>query len=342
MPLKLVRYLAALVARSSAAALAVLLLLYASVDLVEAGSIAGVDAGTLLAAYAMKLPHITAQLLPMALAFGAVVALAGLRRHGEWNAMALTGISPARIGGAMLAVPLLASIPALLLSFILAPAAMAGYEKALGIEPVPAAGWSLLKDGGISRQSSGEGAGGNLRVDIGPSGEVLRWRTVGPHGVSWIWERGAGFSRGRSEEIDGDLREAPILVMPSAGMDGMVASSWSSSALRDLAGKLEAAGLDPRPVRAQLALRTALVLACVIVPALAVFLALFGSTHRISRLLPMALAVCAFYWANVVVAWNGALWGAWGAWVLAWGVPALGAAGVTAQLALLASWKKAV
>lgn len=321
----------------SLGALAVLTLLYASVDMVEAGSVAQIGALALLGAYVLKVPTIVTQLLPMALAFGTLLTVAGLRRNGEWDAMALAGLSPVRIAARLLTIPLAATALAYVLSSNWAPASMTGYESALGMEPVAPSGW--VQDGGEMARVGEEGDDGLLRLALDDSGRVVRWR-FRSGGQAWSWSEADGWMRG-TQRLGNDLPTKGI-VLPARGMDGMVGASWTSARLRELAARLEEAGLDSRPLRAQLSLRVALIAACALVPAIALLLSLFGDTTRAARLMVLGLAVSTAYWLMVVIAWNGSLWGTWGEGVLGWGVPGIGVSIVSILLGALGGLKKAV
>jgi lipopolysaccharide export LptBFGC system permease protein LptF len=338
--LRLTGYIVLLTLARCAGALVILTLLYVSVDMVEATSAARASALDVLGAYAFKLPTVVSHVLPMAVAFGALITLSYLRRFGEWDALRLAGLSPLRLAAALLLVPAMSAALAMANAGSWAPAAMRRYEEIAGWAPPDRGDRGRWSRDGDRLVRVGGGAGGLLVVERDRSGAATGWSRGSEGGRGLGWEEGRGWSAlGRPLEAPEGGVVAPRVEAWSGGLAGQ---ALSSDGIAALATELEGRGLDAGPLRAQLSLRFALAAACLIVPAIGLLLALNGTSHRASRMVLTGLAASAFYWLAVVVAWNGAIWGAWSERVLGVGVPLMGlAAAIAAGLVAALSGRSA-
>jgi len=339
--LRLTGYIILLTLARCAGALGILALLYVSVDMVEATSAARASALDVLGAYAFKLPTVVSHVLPMALAFGALLTLSYLRRFGEWDALRLAGLSPLRLAAALLLVPAMTAALAMANAGSWAPAAMRRYEELAGWTPPDGEDRGRWSRDGDRLVRAGGAAGGVVVVERDRSGAATGWSRGSENGRGLGWEEGRGWSalERPPEAPEGGVAAAPRVEAWSGGLAGQ---ALSSDGIAARATELEGRGLDAGPLRAQLSLRFALAAACLIVPAIGLLLALNGTSHRASRMVLTGLAASAFYWLAVVVAWNGAIWGAWSERVLGVGVPLTGlAAAIAAGLAAALSGRSA-
>jgi lipopolysaccharide export LptBFGC system permease protein LptF len=322
---RLYRYLALTTLPRFTGALLLVCVVYASIDLVEAGSLTRVPAGQLLGAYPLKFPSIAAQMLPLALLFGVLLALSSLRLHGEWDALRSAGLSPLRLSPGLLAVPLLGVLVGLPLIEWLAPAGLARYQAAVGAAPLDEAGrprWSVEPDGALTRTGGGDTA--PLVIERDENGRAVSFE-----------EDGRSWRRGRGWGIAGDAASSAAAVVvadiPTPAPGQLAGSSLTRFELSRTIHALESSGRDASPWAAQGALRLALIAACLVVPLLGLMIALGWSEGRASRLIALGLLVGAAYWLALATAWNGAVLGVWSVlWVSA-GVPVL--FGVLALLA---------
>jgi len=122
-PSLLERYLLARLARASALMLALLCLLYLSVDLGDQGRRLALTIGwqRVLHAALLRLPLIAAQLLPAALLLGGALAIGRLQRQQELQALRSLGFSTLRLARCLLLLGLVATGVMLLLLEALAP-----------------------------------------------------------------------------------------------------------------------------------------------------------------------------------------------------------------------------
>lgn len=283
--MRLQRYLASVTLLRAGGALLLVCLVYVSVDLVEARSMAAVPARDLLAAYPFKLPEVVGQMLPLALLFGVLLALSSLRRGGEWEALRSAGLSPLQLGLGLLLVPLAGVALSVPLVGWLGPAGSARFASAVGLEAAGdavRAPWTVRADGALVR--AGRDRAGRVVIERDPDGQVSSYRLAGDR----IWRRGQGWSIERS---------------PAVGRDERVP--------------------ETSPSGADAALRLALIAASALVPLLGLLLALGWEEGRATRLVALGLAVGAAYWLVLAAAWNGAVLGAWSALWVSVGVPVL-------------------
>ena len=107
---RLLRYLVFITLKRFLGSLALLLVIYISIDMVEATSIARSGGVDVLYAYPFKIPSIVTHILPLAAALGALLSYSHLTCAGEWDAMLLVGLSPLRLAAALMIVPLAVTV----------------------------------------------------------------------------------------------------------------------------------------------------------------------------------------------------------------------------------------
>jgi len=315
--LRLHRYLASLTLVRAAGALVLVCGVYASIDLVEAGSLASVPGGELLTAYPLKLPGIAAQMLPLALLFGVLLALSRLRRGGEWDALRSAGLSPLRASVGLIAVPVLGALLALPLVEWLGPIGLARFQDAAGIT---SAGdnaqpqWTRTAGGALRRSAGSREPAISIERDA--EGRVLAYRRGDA-----AWRRGAGWGAAEPQRSGPPGVSGETASMPAAG--ALAGAELTRPALERAIDALEVTGRDASALLAQGALRVALVAGCLLAPLLGLLIALRSEEDRASRLIALGLAVGAAYWLAVAVAWNGAVLGAWSARWVSIGAPIL-------------------
>jgi lipopolysaccharide export LptBFGC system permease protein LptF len=314
--LRLQRYLAAVTLPRAGGALLLICLVYGSIDLVEAGSLTEVEAGELLLAYPAKLPAIAAQMLPLALLFGVLLAVSSLRRGGEWDALRSAGLSPVRLSPGLLAIPLLGTVLAVPLVEWLGPRGIEHYQASVGwgsSGEEERGRWTVSAGGSLVRLDGG----GAPQISIGrdADGRVVEYRIAGAR----VWRRGAGWSsEAASIASPSDPGQAGAA---SAGLGQPAGAELTRADLERIVDDLERSGQDASALVSQGALRIALIAACLLVPLLGLLLAFGWNEGRASRLIALGLAVGAAYWLAVATAWNGAVLGAWSALWISAGVP---------------------
>ena len=319
---RLLGYLVSITLKRFVGSLALLLVIYISIDMVEATSIArsgGIDG---LGAYPFKIPSIVTHILPLAMALGALLSYSHLTCAGEWDAMLLVGLSPLRLATALMIVPLVVTILSVPFTGSLAPALLAVYESRTVPESVQTErrGW-FREDEWLIRRSGGNERGTSLAIGRDREGRADVWsRSLAP-GESVSWRRGQGWADDNAHPTG--LSNEALSVTPVAGAFGLVGASLTNAELEETAEKLEDHGLNSFPLRAQTVLRSALSSACLIVPLLGLLLGMLSRSIRATRLVPLSIAVAAVYWLVLATAWNGASMGSWPCATVSIGVPGL-------------------
>lgn len=296
----------------AAGAAAILTAMYVVVDTVESASSAGVPLSRVAALYAFKLPQIAVHVAPVAAALAVVLALGALERRGERVAAAAAGLGPGFLIAGLLAVPCGLAALVLPLAHELAPRALARFEH--GAFPEGArdgtGGSRWIRDGARFVMLEGSPGGGE-RAEIsmvrGDDGRAASWSGPCREGGAGrcSWSAGSGWRDSGAEDPARGGIEAPRAPGPTAY--GLVGASLTSGELRALSARLDALGQSSCALRAELALRNAVAAACVVVPVLALLLALAARTSRDTRLVGIAVAAAGAYWLALSLAWNGAI-----------------------------------
>ncbi len=325
-------YIARNVLVRSVQTLSLLIIIYAAIDFVEASSAASTDFTRALVLYPFRLPMIVAQVSPLALSFGMLLALAASRTNGEWDALRAAGISPLRTVGAFLIVPLLAVFALSPLVAHVAPKSLSAWQA--GLDPrsprlTPTPGWCrqnerLIRNPGPSIPS--------VAIERDPDGLPISWAEL--RSTPRVWQRGRGWFVGQSSELE----PAPCAAIGEKTTTVHGAPPGAALGLTELTSAIAEAtrmGFDVSPLRAELALRVALAVSCVILPLLCLGIALLGEEHRATRLTARGVVVAAVFWFVLSAAWNGAVLDVWSPDWLSIGVP-LGGLGVGAVLVLRA------
>ena len=321
--------------------LALLLVIYISIDMVEATSIARSGGVDVLYAYPFKIPSIVTHVLPLAAVLGALLSYSHLACEGEWDAMLLAGLSPLRLATALMIVPLVVTMLSVPLTGSLAPSLLAVYESRTAPESVETerrewfrkGEWLIRESGGSERKTS-------LAIGRDREGRVTAWSRsyvdsnpipafpcegkgkmmeAGFKAVSW--RRGQGWTDDSAHPAG--LSTEGLSAPPVAGAFGLVGASYTNAELDETAKELEDHGLNSLPLRAQTVLRSALSSACLIVPVLGLLLAMLSRSIRATRLVLLSIAVAAVYWLVLATAWNGATMGSWPCATVSIGGPGL-------------------
>ena len=159
-------------------------------------------------------------------------------------------------------------------------------------------------------------------IGRGEDGRATAWRPGNDDGKARSWRRDGGWSEEGGATAQTPGASGPVRA-PRPSSYGFVGASLASSDLRALARDLDAHGQGTHPLRAELALRTAVAAGAAIVPILALVLAYAFGVARDVRLVALGILAAAAYWIALAVAWNGAAQGALSPlWVSA-GVPLL-------------------
>lgn len=309
--------------------LALLLVLYSAVDLVELKSTAKLDALGLLKAYLFKLPATSGLLLPSAAALGAGIRAARLRRTGEWDAMQAVGISPRAVFFRMLFVSFCCIPLALFLSFEAGPRATARFESYMRqFDKSP----SKDCEGRWTRQAFGYARFGcdNLPDTIiqtdRPGHAEARYSKIdnknrqGAKQDKWIiWDKDGQ----RTTHPPKAFLDPKHLLKPVAAPLGnmLLGQSLTYIELEKALADARRMGVSEAPLRAERALRAAASLACGVMPAVLLGLLFLLKTSRTGRAVLLGIFVTILYWIFSTAAWNGVAAGLCSELWLAVGVP---------------------
>ena len=266
-----------------------------------------------------------------------------LRRRGEWTALWAAGVRGGLIWGGVIAPAIGAALVAVPLVLDLAPRALAGYDESLAGE-------------GAAAPSSPPAFGPRMRS--GADGWFVRLaptREVCPVFAVRVDERGrldtavelaaCGASVARRVRFADDAvalaepgpvppavaavaRDARVLGRVERSARGLVGETLTAGALVRRVDAARRTGVSPAPLLAELALRGALVLACLVLPALGIAIVARGREDRAARLVGLGIALAAGYWLVLAATWSGAARGLWPAALVVFGAP--GAAALAA------------
>ncbi|MCP4601019.1 MAG: LptF/LptG family permease [Proteobacteria bacterium] len=323
--MRVTRYLAMSVFIRSSLALVLLAVVYMAIDFVEASSWPGASLGRLVSLYVFRLPMIISQILPLALTLGVLLALASSRSRGEWNAMRSIGISPFGLSTRLLIVPFLGMCFSTLLLAQLAPRALAvwqsGFDPALSVA-VSNSHWCK---GGRQIVQEESPLGFRTVIERRPDGSPLLWARAGA-GVSdaetLVWRQANGWQEEAPQELD--AAQCAAVTKKEILNDSHTSLPGASLTLVELGiaiSQSEKRGISTAPLRAELALRIALIAACLIVPLLGLGLSLAGEESRSTRLVGRGIIAATAFWLSLAVAWNGAVVGAWSPTWVSVGIP---------------------
>ncbi len=301
--MKLVRYLNLRVLYGSAVALVLLVIVYASIDFVEAASMISLPVGKLIAVYLYRLPMIVGHTLPVALTLGVQVTVARAMRTGEWDAIGVAGVSPMRISGTLAVVPLVATVVSVFLMMHFAPAALKQWSAKAGSAP-QATNTKWCKSGDTLVRI-GDGQKVVIQRSGGEAASVFS-RSVGD--VHRHWAKGQGWSEGAGPvSADCAVESDGFDVQPMVLVGG-------ASTLEELDNAIAVGkdrGWSTAPLEGERALRVALALSCLIVPMLALLGSLVLRISGTTNLITASIAAAVVYWLVLAVAWNGVSLGIW-------------------------------
>ncbi|MDD5307235.1 MAG: LptF/LptG family permease [Deltaproteobacteria bacterium] len=316
------RYLVAIVLARSAAALVLLVAVYAAVDVVETSQSFGMEATKAFASYPLRLPTAIVQALPLALLVGVLLALASLRKRGEWDALASAGISPARLAPWLLLAPFAGALLSAPLSRELVPRCLERWQAAAGPTTRAFSEESLWTKAGraLVRCDGGPGCREGVIIERGDKGLPLVFSTPSGDGARQVWRTGRGWRNEVSRESLRGIADASRF--PVAG--GLfVGAGLPSGRLAAAITAQKAAGRDTAPLEAEQGLRSALALSCLVLPILGLALGLTARRLEEVGLIALGLAAAFAYWFVLAATWNGAVLGLWSSEWVGSGVPAL-------------------
>lgn len=278
-----------------------LLSLYVAIDYTE---VAGqIDSPSLLSAYWFKLPEVVSHLLPLALTTGILLTVTHAKRSGEWVAAQMAGISTVCIFIALMLLPTVLLPLTHLNCHVFAPQAVAKFEQTLHYDSrQPMNQFSMNEwivsngndDTRISVQRTRIGRAKQLIVTESHNGAVSqRWQSPqmspeGGGGEVFIWPP-----------------QLQTLMVPRAGVNGIVAASIPSGELNDFAKDVALRGGEASALESTVALRHGTVMALWFVPFLALSLLVSMETFTSSIFAVfLSVAVAVVYWAMMAFTWG--------------------------------------
>jgi len=322
---RITRYLAAVGLVRSVACLGLLVAVFAAIDIVEATAWIDAPRLSVLPFYLFKLPLIATYLLPLALLLGVLLAVASLFKRGEWDLLQACGISPVRLLLGIFATPVAGALVCFALVMWLAPYGV-GIWHSVAYRGEHGQSESIRwtrSDGRLIRRRSD---GSTVFIERGAGGEPWPWVFLSPTEKEGtvVWRAGGGWQT-EPVALDATAAWGPDPGPPGLGRIShpgeLPGSSMSVGELARAAEELRELGVDPAAVRAELGLRAALVLACLVLPMMGMGLCLGRLTAGAAALLARGLVAAFAFWLCLAVAWNGATAGLWPvAWIWA-GVP---------------------
>lgn len=328
--MRIIRYIIHGVLTRFGIALLLLSLIYIAIDFVEAQNRGAAPES----AYLFRLPMVLSHMLPIALVLGVQALIAGLRTRGEWNAFLAVGIGPERLGLYLLLIPLIAMPFQYLMQSLIVPQSHAAWQNAAGGErlrpdlggDLGARNWCLQENLLIKREGT---TGSRIVISRTESGVPLLFQSerVGQRqDAVREWQYGHGWVFGRSSAPDATEDR----LCAAGGFQGKWATDsdphpqeLTTEALRTFLLVARHGGHPTRHLEAEIALRMALTLSCLLVPFLALGMTVGGQESRHGRIVGLGLLSVFAYWLMVTVAWNGALAGLWCSEWLSLGVPSL-------------------
>jgi lipopolysaccharide export LptBFGC system permease protein LptF len=342
--LRLTHYLAANVLTRSLVACVLSVVVYTAIDLVEASSLAGAS-DALVTAYLFKLPSVLVHVLPLAVLVGAQLTLASMRNSGQWDAMRSSGLSPLKLIGSLLIVPCGAVVLSFFLATWIAPMGMSVWQDRLGLssdkattQQVGSAKW-MMRNGILIRH----GEDFDLRIERSLDGRpmnLVETRLDSEDGTDMVWKNGRGWQREiHVETADGGESNALLQEAYALSTTGILGDSLTAADLFTVIPLAAKRGLNAAPLKAEAALRVALIAACIVLPLLCLGMSIGRETSTASRLVGLGIAAAVVYWLCLAIVWNSAVAGVLAPYWIYAVVPLL-FAGVGVVLALAGSTKQ--
>jgi lipopolysaccharide export LptBFGC system permease protein LptF len=341
---RLTRYLAANVFSRSLVACVLSVVVYAAIDLVEASSLAGAS-DALVIVYLFKLPSVLVHVLPLSVLVGAQLTLATMRDSGQWDAMRSCGLSPLKLIGSLLVVPCGAVVLSFFFATWIAPMGMAVWQNRLGLDSdktknqqVGSAKW-IVRNGIFIKH----GEDFDLRIARTPDGRptnLVETRQGSVDGTDMVWKHGRGWQKEiRVKNADGGDSNALLQEAYALSATGILGNSLTAADLFTVIPLAAERGLNAAPLKAEAALRVALIAACIVLPLLCLGMSIGRETSSASRLVGLGIAAAVAYWLCLAIVWNSAVAGVLAPyWVYA--VVPLLFAGVGAALSFAGSTKQ--
>ncbi len=308
-----------------------MLILYLAIDIVEFTNIFNIGADSLFKVYVFKLPSALSFLLAPAVSLGASLCKADIHRSGELDAIQAAGIGTLRIVFYLICVSIIAVPLSFLLSFVLVPTATAKFEAeirgfSVNTETLNNFLWTFQNDafvriidnGNIDELLNIDDQGLALKrftrksdkdVSIERSQEIIAWDAES----GWRIEKGV------------NIFSDQVLFKPPAfsAANVLPGQSLSSEELKQAAIIAQNIGLSDGALRAEKALRKAIVAACIVISTLVLTIMFVFQIKNAGAAALVSLAVTALYWLASAVAWNGTASEIWHDYWLSIGVPVL-------------------
>jgi lipopolysaccharide export LptBFGC system permease protein LptF len=290
------------------------MVVYTAIDLVEASSLAG-SWDKLAHAYVFKLPSVLVHILPLAVLVGSQLTLASMRSSGQWDAMRSAGIAPTKLMSDLLVVPWGAVAVSVVFVTWIAPMGMSVWQARLDSDSSAVehqrygtAAW-VVRDGTFIKH----GEELELRIERSPDGLPMtrvETRKNVPDSPALVWRHGRGWQKEIRSKPSAETRsDALLLKAYSLSTKGMLGDSLSLPNLYTAISLAAKRGLNAAPLRAEAALRVALVAACIVLPLLCLGISIGRDSSAASGLVGIGIVAAAAYWLFLAVAWNSAVAG---------------------------------
>ena len=248
-------------------------LLVLLVDWVEGSSrVSAAGGGAALAASLqlalLSLPAHLSRAMPVVVALGVSLAVVGLRRSGEWQALAAAGLGPTRLLTPFLALGALAGLASAGLDAWVVPTTARAHAHAMALHqdlPLRSPGGTWLSHDGIAFRLKGDPTSGQLsQVDAFVVGdEPQAWTATG---LTWRNQAWAG-SEGTVAQPPWSLLPGPAVLAELIGPEQPSALSWSALQQDDRpSSSAELQARLSRPLSAPLAALVAAALAALLAP----------------------------------------------------------------------------
>ena len=312
----LTRYLVIGVARRTVFTLFVLLAVYTIFDLVELAALLERPLKDLAEIYFYKIPTITSQMLPLAVAVGCALTVSTLRTHGEWHAFNALGIPSRKIALTMAFVPLISTIFSMWILFQVAPKSLAAIET-INPKTMPSNSTQWIRFGSWLLEVTPK------KVDqaiLLPSKRhaVERFQHIG---TSWKhWEKNSGWTMSDAPPIPSTpthVWSAPTRLGTFEG------ATYPYSSLLEQIDHQQKMGLSTASLEAEKGLRWVLVFATMWIPLSTLLTILRRNHEKAAHVTGDALFTTVTFWLLTALFWNGVQIGVWrGNWLIL-GVPLL-------------------
>jgi lipopolysaccharide export LptBFGC system permease protein LptF len=159
-------------------------------------------------------------------------------------------------------------------------------------------------------------------------------------GTDMVWKHGRGWQKEiRVKNADGGDSNALLQEAYALSATGILGNSLTAADLFTVIPLAAERGLNAAPLKAEAALRVALIAACIVLPLLCLGMSIGRETSSASRLVGLGIAAAVAYWLCLAIVWNSAVAGVLAPyWVYA--VVPLLFAGVGAALSFAGSTKQ--